>query len=395
MQSTSRSALAVILIAVAGLGISLVIQGVHQQLDADVTYASFCNVNSTVNCDIVLASSYAKLGGISVALLASLYYVALLVAGIVVARSSSASRRASLANAIFVAACVGLLFSLYLALVSVVILQTVCLLCSGLYVVAVGMLVAAWMLRRSTLRLRPKDSSAGARQEQWMWGVTAAVTVVLAGTIVFQLLSGNAMLSAEEIQTERPDFYRWYFSRSVAEVSAAGKNARGNADASVTIVEFSDFGCSHCAAFDRSIGELLRGDKSDVRLVFRHFPLDSGCNPAISGVSNAGRCAAAIAAECAAEQEKFWQYARVLFDNRSQFSSSDLQNYAIEVGLDLRAFESCLEGEEARARVERDAKDGAALGINSTPTIFINGRRIEGDLGEDLQTALVLARSKS
>jgi protein-disulfide isomerase/uncharacterized membrane protein len=394
MQPTSRSALAVILIAALGLGIGLVIQSVQQQLDADVTYASFCNVNATVNCDVVLGSTYAKLGGISVALLASLYYAALLVAGIVVARSNSASRRASLGQAIFFAACAGLLFSLYLAFVSVSVLNSICLLCSALYVVAVGMLIAGWMLRRNTQRLRSKTGGTQSRQERWIWGVTAGVTAVFAGTIGFQLLSGNVALSAEGIRTERPDFYRWYYSRPVTDVSAEGRNVRGAPDASVTIVEFSDFGCSHCAAFDRNVGELLRGDNADVRLVFRYFPLDSGCNPAISGGSDAGRCDAAVAAECAAEQQKFWQYARVLFDNRPRFSSSDLQDYATEVGLDLTAFDSCVKGEAARARVEHDAKDGATLGINSTPTIFINGRRIEGDLGEDLRTALILARSK-
>jgi len=129
-------------------------------------------------------------------------------------------------------------------------------------------------------------------------------------------------------------------------------------------------------------------------LVFRHFPLDSDCNPAITGPPVLDRCKAAVAAECAGEQKKFWQYGRTLFENQPHFSDDDLHRYAQAVGLDLEAFDACLQSGAARARVERDAKQGAALEIRSTPTVFINGRRIEGDLREDLRTALVLAREQ-
>ena len=103
------------------------------------------------------------------------------------------------------------------------------------------------------------------------------------------------------------------------------------------------------------------------------------------------RCAAAIAAECAGEQGKFWQYAHLLFENQPNFSTSDLDGYADDIGLDLQAFAACVDSEETRARVEMDTKAGVDLGVQSTPTVFINGRRIEGDLGDDLANALILA----
>lgn len=392
MQQHSRRAVAVIVIAALGLGLSLLIENVHRQLDSDVTYASFCNVNSSVNCDIVLTSSYAQLFGVSVAIWAALYYAALLLAAALLFRGAGANRRETLANAIFAGACLGMLFSLYLAFISLAVLNTICLLCSGLYVIAVGMLVAAWMLRNSVLRTRPKDVAMRARQEQWMWGVSGAAVIVFLAAIALRLFGGGTVLSAEEIEAERPDFYRWYLAQPVIDVPGDVGNARGGADAPVTIVEFSDFGCSHCAAFDRNVGEVLRGNDT-IRLVFRHFPLDSECNPAVTGAPIGTRCQAAVAAECAGEQGKFWQYARTLFDNQPHFSASELREYAADSGLDADAFETCLKTGEALARVERDAKAGASFGIQSTPTVFFNGRRIEGDLGADLVTALVLSRA--
>jgi protein-disulfide isomerase/uncharacterized membrane protein len=380
------------MIAGLGLAFSLMIENVHRQLHADVTYASFCNVNSSVNCDVVLTSAYSSLFGISVGVWAALYYGALLAAGLVVLRETSASRRETLATAIFAVSCLGILFSLYMAFISLMVLGTICLLCSGLYLIAIGMLVAAWMLRNSTIRSRPKDIAGRERLERLAWGLSGALVAIVVGAVALQSFGGGQVLSAKEIEAQRPDFYRWYFSRPVVDVPADGGNSRGGADAPVTIVEFSDFGCSHCAAFDRNVGEILRGNDS-VRLVFRHFPLDSACNPAVTGAPTGQRCEAAVAAECAGEQGRFWQYGRTLFQHQPHFSASELRDYAAEIGLEMGAFETCLKSADARARVERDAKAGAALEVKSTPTVFINGRRIEGDLGADLVTALVLART--
>lgn len=391
MQERSRRALAVVVIAAFGLGLSLVIESIHRRLSADVSYASFCNVNSSVNCDVVLTSSYAELAGVSVAVLAALYYLGLIIAGIALLRSRSASQRQTLAASIFALASVGFAFSLYLAIIAVAVLHAICLLCGGLYVVAVGMLVASWLLRNAERRLRPKDQAALAERERWAWVGGAAALSLLAIVVGWELVAGSTPLSAAEIERQRPDFYRHFFAQPVTDVPSDGRNVRGDPAAAVTIVEFSDFGCGHCAAFDRRIGELLQRG-ADVRLVFHHFPLDSKCNPAISAAASGDRCVASAAAECAAEQGRFWEYARTLFEHQPNFSTAELRDYARHVSLDLALFDSCLAGDEVHERVANDAKLGASLGIRSTPTLFLNGRRVDGDPGSNLADALVLAR---
>jgi len=393
MRDYRQRALAVVIIAAFGLGLSLAIERVHRQLDSDLSYASFCNVNSSVNCDVVLTSSYAELGGVSVSILAVLYYCGLLIAAIVTMRATSASRRETVANAIFIVACAGFALSFYLAFIAVAVLRTICLLCTGLYVIAVGMLVAAWLLRSSTQRQAQKDSAVRLKRERWAWVGSGIALALVATTVVWEAFGEREALNAAQIQTRRPDFYRYFFAQPLVDVPADAGHVRGGADAPVTIVAFSDFGCGHCAAFDRRIGDLLRGDRR-VRLMFRHFPLDSQCNPAIQGSGTGERCMAASAAECAAQQEKFWQYARLLFEHQPNFSAADLRRYADEVGIDATKFSACLESGEGRARVEGDVKAAATLGVRSTPTLFINGRRFQGDPGENLTDAIVLANKQ-
>jgi len=390
MQEHSRRALAAVVLAAVGLGLSLTIENVHRQLAADLTYASFCNVSSTVNCDVVLTSNYATLAGVSVSLIAAVYYLGLLAAAAALLGSRSVSRRQMLAMAIFAIACLGFLFSIYLAIVAVIILRTICVLCGGLYLVAVGMLVAAWLLRNAERRVGRRDQAALAQRERWVWSATAAALALLVIAVGWEAIRGRRSLSAQEIQQQRPDYYRYFFAQPQVEIPAHDGPARGDPDAAVTIVEFSDFGCGHCAAFDHRIGDLLRRE-AGVRLVFRYFPLDPKCNPAIAGAASGDRCMAAAAAECASEQDKFWQYARVLFDNQESFSATDLRGFAREVGMDLERFDSCLSREDVHRRVADDAKLGVSLGVRSTPTLFLNGRRLKGDPGENLADAIVLA----
>jgi protein-disulfide isomerase len=131
-----------------------------------------------------------------------------------------------------------------------------------------------------------------------------------------------------------------------------------------------------------------------VRIVFRHFPLDSACNPSVASRMHPQACLAAVASECAAEQGKFWQYHNLLFDNQQRLGREFLIAYATRLGLNTERFAACLSSDAVQARVERDTKAGAELGIDSTPTVFINGRKIKGALEpERLADALTLARA--
>ena len=151
-------------------------------------------------------------------------------------------------------------------------------------------------------------------------------------------------------------------------VSPDDDPSRGAASAPITIVEFSDFQCPFCTRAEDTITEVLTKYGDRVRLVFRDFPLS--IHPLAEG--------AAIAADCAREQGKYWEMNRAMYANPSKLSPADLAATAATLGLDVERFNACMASPESRAEVAKDMADGQALGISGTPTFFINGVMIVG-----------------
>lgn len=158
------------------------------------------------------------------------------------------------------------------------------------------------------------------------------------------------------------------------DVSTDGWPVRGDKDALVTIVEFSDFHCPFCKRVQPTLTQLLERYPNKIRLVFRDFPLQS-LHP------QAKR--AAEAARCANDQGKFWEYHDVLFAHAPRGTEEDLKHYAEAVNVDRDKFATCFFQNIHREAVERDVSEGSKLGITGTPTFFINGRLLSGALPID------------
>jgi protein-disulfide isomerase len=162
------------------------------------------------------------------------------------------------------------------------------------------------------------------------------------------------------------------------EIATDDQPAKGTANASVTIVAFTDFECPSCArqhpVLERIVSEF--GDR--VRLVVRDFPL--------SQHPNARK--AAEAAEAAREQGKYWEYAGVLFRNQSALGIDKLRQYATELGLDRARFDASLDSGKFSEKVQRDMIDGRKLGVNGTPTLYINGKRVSDHSYENVKSVI-------
>lgn len=170
-------------------------------------------------------------------------------------------------------------------------------------------------------------------------------------------------------------------------VSSAGAPALGPEDAPVTVVEFSSFGCSVCKDARPTLKSLLAKYPDRVRLAYRHFPAPE--DPASWN--------AALAAACAQQQGAFWKMHDAIF-LREQLAGIDFSGLAGELGLDRASFDACLAAEGTRKEVERDIAEGRKLGVDGTPTFFINGRKIPGLVPEpmlDQVVAQVLAEDGS
>jgi len=152
------------------------------------------------------------------------------------------------------------------------------------------------------------------------------------------------------------------------EVSTASNPSLGPDHAPVTIIEFSDFQCPYCRQVQPTLKRLMAEYEGKVRLVFRDFPLRN-IHPQAQK--------AAEAAQCAAEQHKFWPYHDRLFATTS-LQLDDLKKYAQELGLNLEQFTTCMETGKHAAGVDEDMRDGQNAGVNATPTFFVNGYPLSG-----------------
>ncbi len=151
---------------------------------------------------------------------------------------------------------------------------------------------------------------------------------------------------------------------AVVNVSVDDDPARGPATAPVTVVMFSDFQCSACKATHPLLEKAMAMFPGKIRFVVRDFPLES-LHP------NGFR--AALAANAANAQGKFFEYTEVLYANQDALDDESLKKYAAELGLNVKQFEIDLNSEKNAAEVRKDMADGNKYGVSSTPTIFVNG----------------------
>jgi len=143
---------------------------------------------------------------------------------------------------------------------------------------------------------------------------------------------------------------------------------RGDENAPVTLVEYSDFECSFCARVKPTLDQVLEDYDGQVRLIYRHFPLSFHTNAQKSGE----------ASECAGEQGKFWEMHDKLFENQSSLSVDNYKKWAGELGLNATTFNDCLDTGKYATKVSDGLTEGSAYGVQGTPATFVNGTLVSG-----------------
>jgi protein-disulfide isomerase len=144
--------------------------------------------------------------------------------------------------------------------------------------------------------------------------------------------------------------------------------ARGPADAKLTVVLFSDFECPFCGRVEPSLAQLEQAFPGQVRIVWKHQPLPM----------HPRAMPAALAAEAAREQGKFWPMHARLFRDQRALDEATFKSYAKDIGLDVRRFEQSLGARRGEARIQEDQKLAQQIGATGTPTMFFNCRQVVG-----------------
>jgi len=194
---------------------------------------------------------------------------------------------------------------------------------------------------------------------------------LIAASVIFK--GGNFSLpSLPGIKTPSPSPQIQGFEDVTQLVPVDKDPVLGDPKAKVTMIEFSDFQCSYCQRFALETFPQLKTEYVDtgkMKVVFKNFPLTT-----IHSFAEG----AALAVECAFEQNKFWEYKEKLFQNQTNLQTDKLKEYARELGLDGAQFDQCLDTKKYDSLVKEDLADGQKAGILGTPGFIINGTIIPG-----------------
>lgn len=221
---------------------------------------------------------------------------------------------------------------------------------------------------RRHLRREEKGHSSGGKNRSLTYFIGFLVlTFALAGAILFAGRGGSTV---------------------VGQVTPPSENdhVRGSLTAKAVLIEYSDFECPACGAYFPYIEDMKKEFGNDLAVVYRHFPL----------AQHKHAKAAAIAAEAAGKQGKFWEMHDVIFRNQSAWAGKDnasefFATYAKEIGLNVATFETDLTDKALEERVENDTIAGIAARIASTPTFFLNGEPIAPQNPNELKTLVSAA----
>ena len=368
-------------LAIGGLVVSVDAAYLHYRLLFDPSYTSFCDVSATVSCTQVFASRFGTSFGVPVSVFGAIWFTAvLLLEG--TAQFGPPALRDNVPGYLFALSTLGLAVVLYLGYASFFVLKTACPLCLMTYAAVIGLFVISGAATTFPMTTLPRRAAQDVRT--WITSPLAMTLTVLffagaASAVAFfprEGASGAAATAPAPSQDQRSEFERWFTSLPRVPLIVPAEGAK------VLIVDFSDFQCPFCRQayyeFKPLLAKYNAQQPGTVRLVLKDYPLDSKCNVNVrNGGPHPSACEAAVAVRLARTHGREEAMEEWLFSNQPAMTPPFVRQGAHDVGQvdDFDAkYSSTLE------LVKSDIAFAHTLGVESTPTIFINGAKIAGVL---------------
>ena len=377
----------IIVFALSGLGICLHLFSLHMaMLMGEMKTGALCGAGNGLGCHAVTSGSYNSMLGISLASWGTLFFTVLGLLGVGGLIFRKDCGRAFLRWA-FILVSAGFVFDLYLAYLMVFKIKAICWVCVSTYAVnlILVILLASQVWQEPKPRVSLRTIFPGTRVEQsagsYYKEVVKAMLCAAALLATVVVLGGSHFLSQSLTKDDRARLSRivqGLAQQKPINVSAANRPAMGADNPRVLVVEYSDFKCPFCSQASKFVKLSAKDTQEFARFVFRNYPLDKRCNRRLSSNMHPGACLLAESAACADEQDKFWEYHDVAFETKGTVSQDVVLDIAADIGLDLGAFEDCMNNRRGLKVVVEDINDAINAGIRSTPTLIINGRIMRG-----------------
>lgn len=385
--------------AVLGFGFSAAAAWVHYQILNDPLYASFCDVNATLNCTGAYTSRFGAVGGVPVALLGLLFFAAVLVLIALCSQSEQASE--TLPGYLFAASTIGLAVVLYLGYASYFILHVVCLLCAGTYVAVIGLFLLSGSATKfpmtglpmrmiNDLQLLVRNPRALTATVVFLAAAAAAIVVfpeqrvsaaTEAPTVEGQATPAPAIAQISPAQQQQIEQYLAAQPRKVVMAPSDG--------AAVVIIKFNDYQCPGCGQTYRDYKPVLakwaKQAPGKVKFIMKDYPLERECNAFVGQDLHSGACEAAVAVRLAREHGKGEVMEDWLYSNQPAMNPETVKKAAASVG-GVPDFDKRYAG--TLELVKADVAQGAQLKIGGTPTFFVNGMQLPGLKAEFFDAAI-------
>ena len=393
---TARARTLLLLFAALGLGASSASTYVHHRLLTDPAYSSVCDISATVSCTEAYLSRYGTLWGVPVAV-AGVFFFALVLVLVGVGGRATSPARENVPGYVFALSTVGLAVVLYLAWASFFQLGAVCLLCVTTYAAVVALFIVsggATKVSMTTLPGRAMRDVGGLAKSP----AALLLTVLLVGgaAVLASTFPGQTAASVEAApaapqyppltDAQRAEFERWWDVQPKVDVPVDREGAK------VLILKFNDFQCPPCRlTYNEYLGVLAKySGNGDVKFVLKHFPLDPECNP--SGGQHFAACEAAASYALAKQKGSAGKMEAWLFANQATLDPAVVKRGAAEI-----AGITNFDAEYARVlpEIRADIDLATRLEVRSTPTFFINGRKIGGVAAQAFEAAIELELKRS
>lgn len=385
-------------LALIGLAASSASTWVHYRILNDPLYASFCDVNATLNCTEAYTSRFGAFAGVPVALLGLVFFAGVLTLIALCSSSRTASR--NLPNYIFVASTIGLAAVLYLGYASYFILNVVCLLCVGTYVAVIGLFLASGVGTQHPITSLPMRMIDDLKLLVRTPGALAAGVVFVAAAVTAiamfpeQRVSAAAAPAAADSEQAAPaapavsasqlqQFEAYLAQQPRVPVMAPSDGA------AVVILKFNDYQCPGCGQTYRDYKPILtkwaKQAPGKVKFTAKDYPLERECNQFVGQDLHSGACEAAVAVRLAREKGKAEAMEDWLYANQPAMNPDTVKKAAASVG-GVTDFDARYQA--TLALVKADIAQGQQLQISGTPTFFVNGMKLPGLRAEFFDAAI-------
>ena len=365
---------AIVALAVAGIIDSIYLAISHYRIYTDIGYESFCAISRAINCDTVSQSPYAIFMGLPVPVWGVLGYVFVLM--ILILAGTKAAQRKRIWALLFAVSLLYSVYSVVLAVISHVYIHSYCIMCILSYGINFMLLYYSWLIRR---RFDPDPYFVSLREDlvflRQNRRLTASMLVPLAVGAIF-------------LWTYFPVYWKLQPPISTEEMSTGftqeGYPWIGAENADLVITEFADYLCFQCSKTYYYLRKLMNRYPGRIKIIHRHFPMDSRFNPIVKIPLHEGAGRLALLAIYAETEGKFWPLSDYLFANARGTDRIDLRAVAEIFRLDYEKLSQSFRKPTIRLKLHHDIMDGLKMGVTGTPTFLIDDKLYSAQIPSEI-----------